>query len=384
GGEAHRHHHERRDRPDGDEPAPHPLHRRHPGRWRGAAGEWRPGDAGPGAGRAQPGEAGGAGAGAWRGAGLDRSRRLPGRSRGRAVLRCGDDAAAGRPDRAGDRGGQEHLCREADGRPAGGCAQGGAAGQGGRHQARRGAGQAVPARAAQAEDGDRQRLPRAHLLGEGRVRLLGLRGRPAAGTAAELELQGRRGRRHHPRYALPLALRARQPLRRGGGGELPRRHPYPGADRRGRPDLQGRCGRCGLCDLPTAGRHRRAYQLKLGDAGQARRPRHLPGRRHAWQRHRRPAAMLDAEPRQHAEAGLEPRHPAGDRLLRRLAGGAEHAGLSERLPRAVGDVPALPGWRGAELPLGSLRRRQGRAACRGGVEELAGAPLDRPPGAGGL
>ena len=37
---------------------------------------------------------------------------------------------------------------------------------------------------AQAEDGDRQRLPRPHLRGEGRVRLLGLRGRPAAGAAA--------------------------------------------------------------------------------------------------------------------------------------------------------------------------------------------------------
>jgi predicted dehydrogenase len=62
---------------------------------------------------------------------------------------------------------------------------------------------------------------------EGRVRLLGVRGRPAADPAPELELQEGRGRRHHPRHALPLALRAGQPVRRGRGRLLPRRHAYP-------------------------------------------------------------------------------------------------------------------------------------------------------------
>ena len=74
---------------------------------------------------------------------------------------------------------------------------------------------------------ERHRLLRPHPVGARRVRLLGLRGRLAGGAAAELELPQGRRRRHHPRHALPLALRARQPLRRGEGGELPRRHPYP-------------------------------------------------------------------------------------------------------------------------------------------------------------
>ena len=58
----------------------------------------------------------------------------------------------------------------------------------GRHQARRGAGQAVPARPAQAQDADRRRLLRPHPLGARRVRLLGVRGRLAAGAAAVVEL----------------------------------------------------------------------------------------------------------------------------------------------------------------------------------------------------
>ena len=83
----------------------------------------------------------------------------------------------------------------------------------------------------------RLRLLRPHPLGARRVRLLGVRGRLAAGAAAVLELPQGRRRRHHPRHALPLALRARQPLRRGEGGQLPRRHPHPRARRRGRQAL---------------------------------------------------------------------------------------------------------------------------------------------------
>ena len=238
----------------------------------------------------------------------------------------------------------------------------------GRHQARRGAGQAVPARTAQAEDGDRQRLPRPHLQREGRVRLLGLRGRPAAGAAAILELQGGRGRRHHPRYALPLALRAGQSVRRGRGG-------VAASAPRISPNASARTGKPYKADVDDAAYA--TFQLKggvvahinsqLGDARAARRPRDLPGGRHAWQRHRRPAEMLDAVARQHAEAGLEPRHPAADRLLRRLAGSAEQPGLSERLPRAVGDVPALPRRRDAELPLGPDGGRQGVQLAEAGL-----------------
>ena len=40
----------------------------------------------------------------------------------------------------------------------------------------------------------------------------------AAGPAAVVELPQGGRRRHHPRHAVPLALRARQPVRRGAGG----------------------------------------------------------------------------------------------------------------------------------------------------------------------
>jgi predicted dehydrogenase len=42
-----------------------------------------------------------------------------------------------------------------------------------------------------------------------------------------VELPRRRRRRHHPRHAVPLALRAGQPVRRGAGGVVPRRHAHP-------------------------------------------------------------------------------------------------------------------------------------------------------------
>ena len=63
---------------------------------------------------------------------------------------------------------------------------------------------------------DRQRIFRRNPVGARRVRLLGVRGRHARPAAApELELPQGRRRRHHRRYALPLALRHRQSFRRG-------------------------------------------------------------------------------------------------------------------------------------------------------------------------
>ena len=60
----------------------------------------------------------------------------------------------------------------------------------------------------------RQRLLRPHPVGARRVRLLGVRRRLAAGAAAVVELPQGGRRRHHRRHAVPLALRARQPVRR--------------------------------------------------------------------------------------------------------------------------------------------------------------------------
>ena len=102
--------------------------------------------------------------------------------------------------------------------------------EGRRREARRRAGQALAARPAQAARCSiDSRLLRPHPLGARRVRLLGVRGRLAAGAAPVVELPQGGRRRHHRRHALPLALRARQPVRRGEVGVLPRRDAHPDA-----------------------------------------------------------------------------------------------------------------------------------------------------------
>ena len=131
------------------------------------------------------------------------------------------------------------------------------------------------------------------LVGAPRVRLLGVRGRPAADPAPVLELPQRRRRRHDPRHDVPLALRARQPVRRGEVGLLPRRDAHPEALGRGRQALHGDRRRRRLRDRAAEGPRRRAgdraAQHVVGDARAPRRPRDLPRRRHPRLGRRRPA-----------------------------------------------------------------------------------------------
>ena len=77
-----------------------------------------------------------------------------------------------------------------------------------------------------------------------------------AGAAPVVELPQGGRRRDHPRHAVPLALRARQPVRRGEGGELPRRHAHPRALGRGRQALPGDRRRRGVRDASARGRRR--------------------------------------------------------------------------------------------------------------------------------
>ncbi len=208
-------HHAWRHRPHGHEPAPDPLDRRDPRRRRRAARQRRPADARPDPGRPQPRQAGGPRPRARRRARHHRPRRRAGRPGRRDLLRRRHhpDARHRSSARPSPRG-KSVYCEKPTADNLADALELARLRQAGRHQERRRAGQAVPARAAQAQDGDRQRRARPPALRARRVRLLGVRGRPAAGPAPELELQEGRGRRHHPRYALPLALRARQPVRR--------------------------------------------------------------------------------------------------------------------------------------------------------------------------
>ena len=157
-----RHHHERRHRTHGHEPAPDPLDLRDPRPGRRGAEERRPGDARPDPGRPQRRARAEARQGAWRLALDHRPRRGAEGQEGHAVLRRRDHAASRRAAQEGDEGRQAHLLREAGVGDAEGRARSGARRQEGRHQARRGAGQAVPAGPAQAQASDRLRLLRPH------------------------------------------------------------------------------------------------------------------------------------------------------------------------------------------------------------------------------
>ena len=183
----------------------------------------------------------GAGRAAWRPALDHRPRRRDRKPAQPHLLRHGDDADAPDPAREGHPRRQAHLLREADRHQPRRGAEDLPAGQGEGHQERHGAGQAVPARPAEDQAAARLGLLRPHLRGARRVRLLGVRGRLGpAGAAAVVELPHRGGRRHRARHGLPLALRARQPVRRREVGVVHRRHPHPRARRRGGQDATPR------------------------------------------------------------------------------------------------------------------------------------------------
>ena len=178
----------------------------------------------------------------------------------------------------------------------------------------------------------------------------------------------------HWRYVLDNVFGAvREP-------ELPRRHPHHQALGRGRKALRGdRRGRR-LRHLHAGGRRGRADQFVLADARLSRRPRHLPGRRHARLGGRRAAELQDPAAHGDAAPGLEPGREARRRFPRRLAGGARHASPIRTASAASGrcssatsspDAPwhhtLLEGAKGvqlAELAQESWQRRAAGSTCR--------------------
>ena len=235
-----RHHHERRHRPHGHQPASDPLDLRDPRARRRHAGRRPPRHARSDPGRTQCRQARGAGARARRRrAGPPISTR---RSPTENDTLYFDSASTGlRPQLidAGDRRRQAHLQRKAGGADRGAGARALRVPRRRRSQARRRAGQALAAGPAEAQDARRLRLLRPHPVGARRVRLLGVRRRLAAGAAPVVELPQGRRRRHHRRHALPLALRARQSVRRGEERLVPRRDAHPEALGRERQALRG-------------------------------------------------------------------------------------------------------------------------------------------------
>ena len=137
------------------------------------------------------------------------------------------------------------------------------------------------------------------LVGAAGVRLLGVRGRPAADPAPELELPQGRRRRDDPGHDVPLALRAGQPVRRSEVHLLHRRDAYSAALGRVRQTLPRDGRRCRLCHGRTGRPQRRAGDRAdehvLGDARAPRRPGDIPRRRHAWLGGGRPERLPRAD-----------------------------------------------------------------------------------------
>ena len=168
--------------------------------------------------------------------------------------------------------------------------------RGGRQERRR-AGQAVPAGPAQAQAARRRAASSA---ASSRVRgefgYWVFEGDLAARAAAVVELPQRGRRRHHRRHVLPLALRARQPLRRRCAAVLrARRHAHPRARRRGGQRLRAHRRGRGVRDRSSSTAARSSPdELVVVRARQPRRAARAPGRRHARQRGRGPARVQGA------------------------------------------------------------------------------------------
>ena len=77
-------------------------------------------------------------------------------------------------------------------------------------------------------------------------------GDTVSGPAALLELPQRRWRRRHHRHALPLALRARQPVRRSEGCLVPRRDAHQEALERSGSAVRLHGRRLGVCHIRAA------------------------------------------------------------------------------------------------------------------------------------
>src|SRR6185312_5403893 len=211
----------------------------------------------------------------------------------------------------------------------------------------------------------------------------GVRGRLAGGAAAILELPQGRRRRHHRRHAVPLALRARQPVRWRQARDVRGRHAHPGARRRERQALRGNGRRRRVCHLRARRRRDRPDQQLVVHARAPRRPRNLPRRRDAGIGRRRPYRLLPATARGDAEARVESRRAADDRLPRHLAEDAGEPRVRQCVQGRVGAVPA-PCRRGRPVSLEPAGGRQRRAARRAGDAQLDRATHARRTAARGV
>ena len=104
-------------------------------------------------------------------------------------------------------------------------------------------------------------------------------------------------------------------------------------------------------DADRAGKRRDRHDpVVLGDAGAARRPAHLPDRRHQGLGHRRPAPLLDHDQRADAaHRAFHHRHRSERRLSRQLARGRPTAGRSRTPIASAGRISCAMSSTGAPM-----------------------------------
>ena len=200
-----------------------------------------------------------------------------------------------------------------------------------------------------------------------------------------LELPQGRRRRHHPRHAVPLALCARQPVRRREERLVPGRDAHPATLGRAGQAVRGHGRRRRL-------RHLRATATRATSSPTSTAPGATRVRRddlvtfHVDGTHGSAVAGLQecrAQPRVNTPKPVwNPDLPQPMNFFDQLAGRARRATLFDNgFKVAVGAVHP-PCRRGRAVPLDPSRRRQGRAAGGGRAAELARAPLGGRAGAG--
>ena len=246
------------------------------------------------------------------------------------------------------------------------------------HHPRHRPGQAVPARRDQAAPADPRGVLRPGAVGPARVRLLGVRRGRDAGPAPVLELPRGRRRRHRARHVPALALPPGGPVRPGQLGlRPPGDAPAQAVGRGGRAVRRDRRRRR-LRDPGVRQRRRRVGELLLGGPRQPPRAARAPGGRHPRQRGGGAAQLRRPAQGVHPDAGLEPRPARPARLSGDVDRRAGQHRVRQRLQGAVGAVPA--GRRaGQALPVGPVRRRQGRPAGRARAAVVRRGPPGRDP-----
>ena len=214
-----------------------------------------------------------------------------------------------------------------------------AQGQGRRHQARRGAGQAVPARPAQAQAADRLRASSAacsSVRGEFGYWVFEGDLQPAQRPSWNYRAEDGGGiildMLCHWRYVLDNTFGNVKSVSCLGATHIPERIDESGKRYKATADDAA------YATFQLDGGVIAHFNMLVGDARAPRRPAHPARRRHARLGRGRPAGCRHPAAHGDAEAGLEPRRQAADRFLRGLAAGAGDAGLRQRLQAAVGSL----------------------------------------------